>query len=185
MQKKGQFYLLSAIVIIAILIGFSTISTYTKRESVARVLDISEELEIESANVIDYGTYPVNKDKVGNLDDFLTEFVDDYAEYIGEDKEISFVFGNPEDDELTVVNYEEVVTFTVSDISSLPITERTSYSEDYDITKEEGGSVTTIKFKDRKYKIRLKPGENFYFVISQDIGEERHTTKSREVEEVD
>lgn len=177
-DKRGQFYLLSAIVIISIIIGFSAVSTYTKRSGEVRIFDLGDELDIESANVLDYGTYPANQ--INDLNSFLKDFVSNYSEYIGEDTEISFVFGNPDDTTATVVNYEEVILGDIDYGSSkITSTKRISTEESSEIETQEGNKkVTRIIFNDVEYEIELKPGENFYFVISQEVGEEVHTTRS-------
>ena len=175
---RGQFYLLSAIIIISIIIGFSAVSNYTKKTSDVRIFDLGHELDIESANVLDYGTYPVNQ--ITDINSFLKDFVSNYSSYLGEDKELSFVFGNPDDDSTaTVVNYEEV---TLGNIdyggSQITSTKRISTTSSSNIQNVEGKKVTTIIFNDQTYEIELKPGENFYFVISQNVGDEVHTTTS-------
>lgn len=185
MKNRGQFYLLSAIVIIAIIIGFSTVSTYTRKGEVVRIFDLGEELEIESSNVLDYGTYPANLvdiESEGGLNDFLKEFVSDYADYIGEDKEISFVFGNPDDGTVTVVSYEEFEAGTISDISSTTLNIRKKNETEEKVQDVGGKKRANVEFKDRIYDINLRFGENFYFVISQTIGEEIHIASSEGVE---
>ena len=182
-KKKGQFYLLSAIIIISIIIGFSTISTYTRKGGDVRIFDLGEELSIESANVLDYGTYPANQEDIaseGGLNDFIEGFVDDYADYIGEDKEISFVFGNKND--VNVVNYEEEERGSASYGSSKISIGRRERSESGPGEIKVTNNKATITFKDKDYDIELKPGENFFFVISQDIGEEVHIAKSKDIE---
>lgn len=178
-DRRGQFYLLSAIVIISIIIGFSAVSTYT-RSSPVRILDLGEELDIESANVLDYGTY--NEDEIGNFDDFIEDFAEDYAKYLGEDKTVSFVFGNPSDPSgtATVLNYEEI---SLGDIEQggkkvYTTTARESTPSQLDI---EGEKIKVI-INNVVYEIDLKPGENFYFVISQEVGEEVHSAKSKSLE---
>ncbi|MEN7982127.1 MAG: hypothetical protein ABFQ65_01625 [Nanoarchaeota archaeon] len=176
-DKKGQFYLLSAIIIISIIIGFSAVSTYTKTSEV-KIFDLGEELDIESTNVLDYGAY----NAVEDLDTLLNNFASNYSEYIGEDKELSFVFGNPEDDSVTVINYEEVILGEVDYAGSKTTTRKrvsNKSSSDIEIETNSGKKITKIRFKNREYEIELKPGENFYFVISQEVGEEVHTTTSK------
>jgi hypothetical protein len=176
-DNRGQFYLLSAIVIISIIIGFSAISTYTKKTGEIRVIDLGEELGIESSNVLDYGTY--NIEQASNLSNFLIDFASNYSEYLGEDTELSFIFGSPEDTTATVVNYEEIITSSVSYGSSTITTtsrlENVTYS---DVVSSGDTKTTRISFKGQDYDFELKPGENFYFVISQNVGEEVHTTTS-------
>ncbi|MCW8965383.1 MAG: hypothetical protein OQK82_01655 [Candidatus Pacearchaeota archaeon] len=180
MNRKGQFYLLSAIVIISIIIGFSAISTYTKKTDTVRVFDLGDELEIESSNVLDYGTY--NADEIDDLDEFLKNFTEEYAEYVGEDTEIAFIFGNAADENATVVNYEEIV---IGDIeigsSTITSTQRVTNESSAYITSNEGENIITIYFKGISYDMNLNPGENFYFVISQRVGDEVHTATSKEI----
>lgn len=186
MKKSGQFYLLSAIIIIAVLIGFSTISTYTRRGEDVRVFDLGEELGIEGSNVLDYGTYNAAEVDVdypeGGLNSLVENFVDDYAEYIGEDKEISFVFGNPSDENVTVVNYEETES-TISDGRSHITIKRRKRFKPEEPPKITSEGKTTIVFNDKNYDIELKPGENFFFVISQDVEGEVHVAKSENIAE--
>ena len=176
MKKSGQFYLLSAIVIISILIGFSTISTYTKKGSDTRVFDLGEELDIESANVLDFGTFPGNLGEGENLDDFLIGFIGNYSGYIGDDKELSFIIGNPDAGTATVVNYEEIETACSNDngISSCTTIIESDIIPDQPVENDE----VNIVFNNETYNFKLKKGQNFFFVISQDTGVERHTTRS-------
>src|SRR3989344_4139149 len=55
-DKNGQFYLLAAIVIIAIIIGFASVSNYIKNKSSVTVYNLRDELGIEGAQVLDFGT---------------------------------------------------------------------------------------------------------------------------------
>jgi hypothetical protein len=176
-DNRGQFYLLSAIVIISIIIGFSAISTYTKKTGEIRVIDLGEELGIESSNVLDYGTY--NSEQVSNLDSFLKNFVGNYSGYVGEDTELSFVFGSSDDTTVTVVNYEESITGTVTyGGTTITTTSRIENVTSSTVVSSGDKKTTRISFKDQDYDFELRPGENFYFVISQNVGEEVHTTKS-------
>jgi len=56
-QKRGQFYLIAALIIIAVIIGFAGISNYIQKKEVIKLYDLGEELGIESQNVLDFGTY--------------------------------------------------------------------------------------------------------------------------------
>jgi len=177
-DTRGQFYLLSAIVIISIIIGFSAVSTYARQGTQIRVFDLSEELQIESGNVLDHGTY--NAAEVGDLNNFVSDFISNYSGYIGEDKEISFVFGNPKDNEVTVVNYEEVNTGEI-EYGTSKFRSKKRIRNETSQTIEGDETETEITFKGDTYKIRLRPGENFFFVISQEVDEEVHTARSEGV----
>jgi hypothetical protein len=175
-NSRGQFYLLAAIVIIVIIAGFAAVSNYAQKKTSVKLYDVKDELGIESGKVLDYGTLKgdrIDTDGDGIADtDIIEHFTDQYDKYAGEDKEIFFIFGN----------YEEVVLITYADISpgTIEIVAGETKAE-YDvpgreiikevITPTESGEVS-IKIEENVYDFILKPGENFYFVISQTIGEE-------------
>jgi len=89
------------------------------------------------------------------MQDLLEDFIASYAEYIEEGIDISFIFGNYE--EITIITYQELaVNPTTETYEPLP-----------------GGRVTVI-INGTNYSFRLRPGENFYFVISQEIEGEQY-----------
>ena len=95
--KRGQFYLLGAIIIVVVIIGFATIQNYTKKQSSLRLYDLKEELGIESAKVLDYGTF--NIDDSQSRRNLIEDFSEKYIVYTGEGRDIYLLFGN----------YDEVV----------------------------------------------------------------------------
>ena len=103
-NRRSQFFLIAAVVIISVLISVVTVSNFTSKKEVSKFYDLGEELEIESQQVLDYGTYSeLNEDQMKVL---MEHFVKRYAEYIEEDKNIYFVFGNK--NRVSVVGYQEV-----------------------------------------------------------------------------
>ena len=108
-DKRGQFYLIAAIVIIAIIIGFATITNSFKKGSVdeKKVYFLSNELDTEGAYVIDYSVF-----KSEDVEKKLIEFTSQYGQYAGEDREIYFVFGNK--NKIMVASYEEITSGTIS-----------------------------------------------------------------------
>lgn len=172
-QKKGQFYLIAAFVIITIIIGSFAISNYAKRKSSIKVYNLKEDLEVESERVLDYGIY--NAYNESDMLELLANFTEVYAKYAGEDIEIYFIFGNFE--KIIIVGYQDLTT----DIPQIDI----SLGEIAVIQTTEEGDVVEVKgeyFPETKevivtineidYEFTLKAGENFYFVISQKVGEE-------------
>ena len=162
MKKRGQFYLLAAIVIISIIIGFATIANYSKTTTSTKVYDLGEELKIESANVLDYGTYSgLDEDQMANL---LEGFIEAYSEY-GEIESLYFIFGNMEN--IVVMGYQEL---------SEDVEVSGDVSEDFVL--QIGGGIFSqeftpsppwkieVKIDGVLYEFKLKPGENFYFIIS-------------------
>ena len=147
--KKGQFYLLAAIIIITLIVGFVTIQNYSSRKSSVKLYDLKDELGIESQNVIDYGT--ANEE---NLNSLLEQFVESYANYAGDNKNLYFLFGDSTS--IIVKAYEEL-----EDVS-----------DNYQATIDGGNIVVSIE--DVEYQFSLEAGQNFYFIVSQEIEGEKH-----------
>ncbi len=152
LNKRGQFYLLAAIIIITILVGFVTIQNYSRKKTSVTIYDLGEELGIESQNVIDYGTY---NDE--NLDILLGQFIETYVDYAGVGKNLYFLFGNS--DSMHVKAYEELIEVDMSD----------------HVTREAGKIIIAID--DVEYQFDLAAENNFYFVISQEIEGEKYIVK--------
>jgi len=166
-NKRGQFYLIAAFIIIGIIVGSVAISNYAKKESTTRLYNLRDDLKIESENVLEYGTYS-EFDEV-QMQELLLNFVETYSTYIGEGIQIYFIFGNRE--KIIVAGYQELTSEVIYvEGSPMMITEATYTYEEFEVD-ETNKIIVTIDSVD--YEFKLKAGENFYFVISQEIeGEE-------------
>ena len=183
MNKRGQFYLLAAMVIIAIITAFAAVSNYAQKQSSVKVYDLGEELGIESGFVLEYGTTPAGESQ----EDLISGFIEEYQTYAGENKNLYFIFGDYDGDVAVMVSYIKVVSGTVStDVSSTgesayPIEDISGRVEELKIEKDAKDANIHKVFpiiNGIKYPFELKPGENFFFVISQEIGGETHIVTS-------
>ena len=152
-NKAGQFYLFAAIIIISLIIGFAVISNYSKTRTSTKIYDLGEELKIESAEVLDYGTY--NEYSKEEMKDLLGNFTEVYSEYAGKDVAIFFISGNKEGVE--IYDYPEEGGEGIGE-------------EQVEII----GEKIIVTVDEIKYEFSLKSGENFYFIISQKIDGEKH-----------
>ncbi|MFQ5531211.1 MAG: hypothetical protein ACE5ES_01205 [Candidatus Nanoarchaeia archaeon] len=181
LNKRGQFYLLAAIVIIAAIIGFAAVSNVVKKRGETTIFDIGKELSIEGARVIDFGTiqagtaYAVSNVS-GTLQNvsLIEHFTNLYDLYKGVDKEIFYIFGNEADSSLQAFKYSDLVVGTIDinvggTFSGLEISQRAKES----LTIDTSGGKIKATIEQITYEFDLKAGENFYFVISQDIDGER------------
>ena len=166
LNKKGQFYLLAAVIIVALILSFAVVTNYIQDKPDVKIYDLQEELGIEGGEVIEYGVY--NGEVVGEL---MEDFTSLYSEYAGENKNLYYVFGNPNKG-IFVSSYQDLVSGSISvdigTLSSLDIEKKKYVSQKYT-----GKDKIKIKIKDIDYDFDLNEGENFYFVISQDILDER------------
>ena len=152
--KKGQFYLLSAIILITLIVGFVTVSNYSSAKPSVKLYDLGEELGIEAQNVIDYGTQTYGENEA-EMNDFLEGFIQDYVDYAGDKKNLYFVFGDPDGVEgLKIVAYENLAL-----VDAPPMTT---------------SGVIVISLDTTDYQFSLEEGQNFYFIISQEIEGEKY-----------
>ena len=166
MQHKGQFYLMAAIVIIGLIVGFATIRNYAStRTEQSNVVDLSTELALEGARVIDFGVYSGE-----NIQDKMEDFAKKYSLYIdiSTGKSLLFITGNVEDG-LKAFSINSVNTGSVTagesgiDFESIELT---------NVQLEIVGDSVKVRFGDDEYSFDLTEGENFYFLISQQIGDD-------------
>ena len=176
MNKRGQFYLLGAIVIIVLIAGFASVSNYVLRKSSVKIYDVKDELGIESGKVLEYGAYDPKNDKT-------EEFIEKYEKYAGEDKEIYFIFGNSQG--IKVVTYDDIKTGDIRvNIGGNDVAFPTTQSEKKEKTIDYSGDTTKVKVTLGEgddavtYTFDLKPGENFFFIIQQDVEGETHVATS-------
>lgn len=184
-NKKGQFFLIAAVILIVTIVSVVTVSNYSEARSTVGLYDLGEELGIESQQVLEYGTYSNLNDT--EMKSLMESFIVSYVDYIGETGNLYFVFGNK--DTIYAIGYQEFVAEDVCirvnpqgyagtdciplKVGEVPETQEFT-SEEQDITK------VAVRLPDNEYQFRLRPGENFYFVIWQKIGEERHVITSEE-----
>lgn len=147
MKKRGQFYLIAAFAIIAILISLATVMNSARVKDESKIAyDWGEELEIESRYVLDYGT-------VNGLDkeELINEFTKTFSEY-SKDTEFYFIFGGEKD--LMVYRWFN--------------------DEREDIPYQEKDGQVKITVEETEYSFDLTGGESFYFVISSGEGNEKY-----------
>ncbi|MBD3247609.1 hypothetical protein GF378_03245 [Candidatus Pacearchaeota archaeon] len=170
-DKRGQFYLLAAIILIVIISGFAAVSNYTRKQSSIKLYDVRNELGIESGKVLDYGT--LQGEFIEEDVHIIDHFTEKYNEYAGEDKKIFFIFGGYE--KITLITYGNATQGDIELIAggSQPITTEIPRKQIIKQTITPEGGEVTVKIGENKYPFELKPGENFYFIISQKIGEEQ------------
>jgi hypothetical protein len=171
--KKGQFYLIAAIILATIIIGISVVMNYSKKQDSGNLENLKEELQIESENVLDYGAY--NELSDSDMKSLLTDFSKNYTTAKGKDKNLYFIFGKEGTDSLKVVasqSLEETAKINVGNgIVDLDITqEGVSFSP--------LGNQVSLIVNDFTHDFILEEGENFYFLISQEIGGGVYVTKN-------
>lgn len=159
-DKTGQFYLIAAIILATLVIGIVTISNYARKESNLKLDELKEEIQIESAYVLDYGLY--KKLSEAEFYGILLTFTKDYIDYQEKDKDLYFVFGDQNN--ITVTGYQELNKRVSLDGSVI-----TTSSGEFTGGIDPIGTDIILTIDDSSYDFEIKSGENFYFVLSQKI----------------
>jgi len=134
-NKKAQFYLIAAIVIIGAFLGLVSVLNYSERGDNPEVYYLVSELNIEGENVLDY--------EAATGASVFEEFAKNYSYYVGEEREIHFIVG--ESGNLDNFWYDGEIRNPVP-------------------YQEAGGNVS-IEVHDAWHTFELQPGQNFYFVM--------------------
>ncbi|MEK6827116.1 MAG: hypothetical protein AABX99_01370 [Nanoarchaeota archaeon] len=181
-NKHGQFFLIAAVVIIVVIVSVVTISNYTQKKDTAKLYDLGKELGIESQNVLDYGTYNAkNPDEIKTM---MEQFIVSYHNYQEQDKNIYFLFGNK--DAVNVLGYQDIAEEDVCiKLSETQKIAQGTECKNYNLigttqTYSLGVKINQVAIvvSETQYEFGLKTGENFYFIIWQKIGGERHFVTS-------
>lgn len=160
--KKGQFYMVAAIIIATFVLGVATISNHIQRESSERIRDLEGEVKIESAYAADYSL-----NTGANFKGTMSDFTDNYIEEYKRNNDIYFLFGS--DSEMNVRGYQNTDRVIIlSDGNS-----------NKTITSSEGslsgninpiGNEIILYLDELKYSFDIKSDRNFNFILSERTG---------------
>lgn len=167
--KKGQFYLVAAVVMISILLGITSIGNFSKTSADPKLKELKQEILIESEKVIDYA-YKNDFDET-QINSLLENFATDWINFEGKDKNLYFIFGKKED--FTLVAYqakEESVRLFLDSIEEVNLETGEIFKGYY---SDSDGEIS-LEAGDTKHEFELVQGENFYFVISKKEGGEAY-----------
>ena len=172
MHKRGQFYLMAAIIIVAIMASLAGVSTYVLIHSQPRTIhEVSEDLSRESYEIIAYGVRS-RADVSSLLTNFSSEHFSNYFLYkIGNYSNIIFIYGNKTN--LTVLQYTTNISGEVrlGNAAWVNYKPRVKIKE---IKKSElvGHQFVDVDFLGKVYSFQLRDHQLFYFIVgSQRDGE--------------
>jgi len=164
---RGQFYLIAAFVIIALIISFVTVTNYILKVDKETVVDLKTELQIEGEQVINYGII----EQSTNKEDLISNFSAAFAER-AEDKQVVFIYGNSEGD---VVAYQ----YVEDEMGKIELAIGESRTGEtiigkakarVDSSRSADGEKITVNLANVSYDFNLQSGQNFYFIITANEG---------------
>lgn len=93
-EKRGQFYLIGAVIIILVIVSIVTISNYTySKKEPKKFYDITDILQLEGRYVVENAEYTKGNVKTYTAQ-YLTLFSDYLAENINEDFSLIIIYGD-------------------------------------------------------------------------------------------
>jgi len=153
-DKRGQFYMIAAVILIGMMIGFIATTNYSRKTEATKVYDIKNELEIESSKELDRGalsgTYNFN------------EFTQNFSSHYGSGVDIIYIVADVSSGSLG-----DIEVYRYIDDAKLNYTNH-----------EEISTIVNVSWDDSNYYYQLREGKNFYFLVSQYIGGEKYIARN-------
>ncbi len=180
-NKKGQFYFIAALAIVAVLIGFTNIANYVKVEKQTEIYRLKEEILVEKLAVLDYALY--SEETPSEIMEILISFSKAYIQ-ANPETNFYFILGNTTN--LTVLayqTYESRIAFkSGSDINPIDLTAKQILPESFQNVNSDAGLILDYNEESLithlTYEFQLKEGINIYFVISSEKNDEKYITYS-------
>lgn len=178
MYKKGQFFIIAALVLVSVIIGLTTIyNSITIDKEDSTVYDLSAEINFEAAQALDQGTFGEGV----QIDDSIARLTQFYKESNPE-QDIIVIYGN--ETILKIISYvtRETGEVTLDLGGSTVVIHTDGVRQDGDPLEESlcvenfcKSSVNLILSNDATYSFNLRPGQYFYVVLTKDSGDEIKT----------
>lgn len=157
-NKRGQVFLIIALVVIGVVIGLSF--TYTKTrapQEETRVLDLSNEIYYEGAQVIDRGVYLNQPEQIESK---INELIGNYSQ-LNPDSEITVIYGDASGRTYRCKETGSAGVGTAGQVfCELQI-------EDVRGTKG-NGEITIALSEEETYTFQLEGEQNFFIVLKKE-----------------
>jgi hypothetical protein len=178
MNKRGQFYIIAAVLIIVIVSSITAVTNYAITNPSPKPLEsLSNNLEQEGPRIVDYGIYTRN-----DVNNVLNNFTsNDFAPYFlkkTNNPNIVFVYGNKTNLYGVVYNLTSTGTITAS-IGGQTTWDTTGiYAKTTIINPAPGSSSVNVTMLGKTFQFDLRNNEMFYFVIMQQKQGETYIKKN-------
>tara|TARA_Y100000310_G_C20076263_1_gene531706 strand:+ start:10 stop:543 length:534 start_codon:yes stop_codon:yes gene_type:complete len=176
MNKRGQVFLMAAVLIAGVILGVSNIElSITVGDPNEAFYDLSEEVGFEIKKVLDYGTF--NDEDVRGLLADDKEFILEYEEYI-EKEQLALIVGN--ESNMVIYWFEKDSSGTVGlssggDSANFVIAITDVMARNATVSKS--GDKVIVEINDIEYEFELRDGQNFFFVMIKHKDGEKFVAK--------
>jgi len=167
MNKRGQFYLLTTIIIVGLIFSFASVVNFSQKKTSVDISYLKDELTIESEKVMDDALY---NDK--NMVESLISFSETYSTYSEADN-LYFIFGNRGN--VTIAGYRKLSNGEILVDVGFGNQEINFIKEVYNSKNFLNPNKTiNITINDFVYDFNLSSGENFYFILYKEVKNDLH-----------
>lgn len=173
MGKKGEFYLIAAIIIAIAVIGIISVVNFSTTQNEVNLDEFKEEIQIESSYILDYANYNSLTGKETN--EILEDFTEDYINSKSFGKNMYFIFGDKSN--FTLKAYQSSSESVVIETSGVPETLGVTPNEIYTNYFSTSDNVTLI-IENYEKNFEIREGESFYFIISSKNNGEKHVVSN-------
>ena len=181
MNKRGQIFLVAAILIVSIVISLATaVNTVKVSGNDEAFYDLAEEVGFETKKVLDYGVFNSNSQE--DINSLMDSYLENYKDYLAPEETL-FIYGNAQIlfakyfDE-TEVGDVGIFTGTIPILATIQYTtgQQADVKEFDDDTNGETDRVT-VEINGIIYEFNLREGQNFFFVIIKDENDEKFVAR--------
>ena len=161
MDKRGQVFLVAALIIIGVVISLIKISNRgIARDEPEAFFDLSDEIGFETKRVLDYGVI----NGVGDVDNLAKNLLNNYSENIAKN-DVAFIYGDLDTGSISAYFYGSA---TVTAVTLYGSYQKLSLFSGGRVDVKYSGNQATILLNGVDYVFDLRKGQNFYFVISRE-----------------
>ncbi len=172
MQRRGQVFLIAALIIASLLFALTKVSNKTAaREQPEAFYDLADEIRFETKRVLDYGVLNGQPSSV-----LASQLLSNYSEYIA-NEDVVFIYGDST--AVYAVFYQTLTNLAAISFGGItvPVTITLASQTPVDLKPlSAGNTIATVRIRGNDYSFNLQPGQNFYFVLINEDGGEQFVT---------
>ena len=174
MEKRGQLFLIAAIIIVGAIIGVTSVFNAARVTPPNENFDnLGREIKFETKRVLDYGLY-----YQADTDSLVKGFLEKYALYISQER-VVFIVGN-ESGLFGLFFQGNALSGSVSIVTGqttiVPI--QVIKQEQALITPDPQTGIISVTIDGIDYHFKLREGQNFFFVIIKEENDEAFVAAS-------
>ena len=160
-NKRGQFYLIAAIILIAMILSLVTVANKSRTQNLTHISEAAEEISIEAEAIMNYGIS--HDEDLTAMNTRFKEFTENYSPYSNVEN-LYFLYGDQSGIQLGAYRKLTPAQIFVNGFGRNVINDT-----DTSTTHIPSGSppTITITIDDLDTSFEIKEGYNFYFILSQ------------------